>query len=145
MERSTVERRVLSQHVPEQVEVSGFGTVDDSVHMIEWIRKGKDFRQFIVNDIEAELYAQDQGAQLLSVNCKAKPDFETKLKPDPSGRQGIVTYFSVTFPILLRVKAANGAIWKLEVQHNYQASNLDVPDKFQLRLNFTIIGHEAES
>jgi hypothetical protein len=140
-----VETFVISQHIQNQVEVSGFEAVDDSVHMIEWLRKGRDFRQFVVCDIESELYAQDSGAQLLSVNCKAKPNFETKVKTDSNGRSGIVTQFSVTFPVSLRVKSANGAIWKLDVEHNYHATNLDFPDKFQLRLNFTIVGSQAES
>ena len=136
---------VESQHATERVETSGFETADGSVHMLEWMRKGRDFRQFVVHDIETELYAQDAGSQLLSVNCKARPNFETKVKTDHQGQSGVVTQFFVTFPISLRVRAANGAVWRLDVEHGYQATNLDLPDKFQLRLNFTITGHQAEA
>ncbi|WP_038492758.1 hypothetical protein [Janthinobacterium agaricidamnosum] len=136
---------VESQHIPERVEISGFETVDDSVYMLEWMRKGRDFRQFVVRDIETELYAQDAGSQLLSVSCKAKPNLETKVKTDHQGQSGVVTQFFVTFPISLRVRAANGVVWRLDVEHAYQATNLDVPDTFQLRLNFTITGHQAEA
>lgn len=51
---------VESEHAPQRIEVSGFEVADDSVHMLEWMRKGRNFRQFIVNDIETELYAQMQ-------------------------------------------------------------------------------------
>ena len=99
----------------------------------------------MIHDIETERYAQDASSQLLSVNCKAKPNFETKVKTDHQGRSGLVTQFLVTFPISLRVRAANGSVWRLDVEHSYQATNLDVSDKFQLRLNFMIVGHQAEA
>lgn len=136
---------VESQHIPAQIEISGFEAADDSLHMLEWMRKGKDFRQFVIHDIETELYAQDASSQLLSVNCKAKPNFETKVKTDHQGQSGVVTQFFAAFPISLRVRAANGAVWRLDVEHSYQATNLDVPDQFQLRLNFTIVDHQAEA
>jgi hypothetical protein len=136
---------VASQHVPERIEVSGFEAADDSVHMLEWMRKGRDFRQFVINDIETELYAQDANSQLLSVNCKAKPNFETKVKTSQDAQSGVVTQFLAAFPVSLRVRAGNGAVWRLDVEHSYQATNLDVPGEFQLRLNFTIVGHQVEA
>lgn len=146
MEKSENSRNfVESQHVPERIEVSGFEAADDSVHMLEWMRKGRDFRQFVINDIETELYAQDANSQLLSVNCKAKPNFETKVKTDQQKKNGVVTQFLAAFPVSLRVRSANGAVWRLEVEHSYQATNLDVPDEFQLRLKFTIVGHQIEA
>jgi hypothetical protein len=33
----------------------------------------------------------------------------------------------------------------LDVEHSYQATDLDIPGKFKLRLNFTTIGHLAET
>lgn len=136
---------VASQHMPKRIEVSGFEVADDSVHMLEWMRKGRDFRQFVINDIETELYAQDANSQLLSVNCKAKPNFETKVKTDQQAQSGVVTQFLAAFPMSLRVRAANGAVWRLDVEHSYQAINLDVPGEFQLRLNFTIVSHQVEA
>lgn len=136
--------QVPSLHVPMQVNISGFDVVDESLHMIEWLRRGKDFRSFVVNDIEAELYAQDQGAQLLSVDCGI-PEYETKLQPDRSGGKAIVTQFGVVFPVAVRVVGGDGRRWKLQVRHSYQATNMDVPGKFNLQMNFTIIAHEAEA
>ncbi len=31
---------------------------DDAVHMIAMLGRGSDFRQFVTNDVEGELYAQ---------------------------------------------------------------------------------------
>ncbi|MEN2424437.1 hypothetical protein [Chromobacterium vaccinii] len=136
---------VESKKIPNKVEVLGFEQVDKNAHMIEWLRKGENCREFITLDLEGELYAQDQGAQLLSVHLNSQPSFETRVRKDESGKQAIVTHFSVTFPISLRVKASNGVIWLLDVKHNYQAENMDVPERFQLRLNFTIVESQAES
>lgn len=135
---------VSSAKKPAQVEVSGFEHADDSAHMIEWLGKGKDFRLFITSDVEAELYAQDPGSQLLSINCTAKPEYQTKLLRQSDRGQGILSEFSVTFSIMLRVMAANGVVWSLGVRHNYHASNLEVPGNHKLQLNFTIVSHASE-
>lgn len=131
---------VASVKKPARIEIAGFEQADESIHMIEWLRKGKDFRGFIVHDIESELYAQDQGSQLLSVKCKTKPEYETKIRRENDrASKAIVTQLSVTFPVSLRVKAANDVVWELDVQHNYHATNLDIPDQFNLQLNFTVV------
>lgn len=146
MEKSESRRNfVISQHAPEQIEVSGFEAADDSLHMLEWMRKGRNFRQFVIDDIETALYAQDTNSQLLSVDCIAKPNFETKVKTDQQAETGVVTQFRAVFPISLRVRSANGAVWRLDVEHSYQATNLDEPDEFQLRLAFTILRHQIEA
>ncbi|XZG71321.1 hypothetical protein ACTSKR_05515 [Chitinibacteraceae bacterium HSL-7] len=135
---------VVSLHAPEKVYVSGFEFADSDSHMIEWIRKGRDFRQFVVNDIEVELYTQDASAQLLSVECKARPKIETKVRQEGSAARVIVTQMLLDFPITLRVQSTNGEVWKLDVNHSYHATNMDVPEKFHLRLDFTILGHQVE-
>ncbi|GGY21185.1 hypothetical protein [Paludibacterium paludis] len=106
---------VESKKIPNKVEVLGFEQVDKNAHMIEWLRKGENCREFITLDLEGELYAQDQGAQLLSVHLNSQPSFETRVRKDESGKQAIVTHFSVIFPISLRVKASNGVVWLLDV------------------------------
>src|SRR4030065_2059151 len=121
------------------VEISGFEAVDESTHMIVWLGKGKEFRKFVVNDVETELYAQDKGAQLLSVHCKSTPKYETKARPNNDRTsKAIVTSFSVTFPLAVRVRASNGEVWRLDVNHNYVATNLDEPGQQKLALNFGI-------
>jgi hypothetical protein len=53
---------------------------------------------------------------------------------------------SVTFPVTARVRAADGAIWKLDIQHNYDAANIHLRDgRRQLSLNFTIVAHFQEA
>ncbi|MDO3509915.1 hypothetical protein [Ralstonia pseudosolanacearum] len=135
---------VASLHEPDQVKTSGFEAVDESVHMIDWLRRGRDFRSFVTHDVEHELYSQDQAAQLLELHCEAPPTLETKVRRDLAANKGIVTYFSVTFHISLRVQAGDGRVWRLRVQHNYQASGLDVSGKFQLKLNFTVDESDLE-
>ncbi len=130
---------------PAQIKICGFERADEGAHMIEWLGKGKDFRQFVVNDIEEELYAQDPNSQLLSVDCIAEPEYETKLlRQNEAFHKGVVAQFSVTFPILLSVKAGNGVVWDLSIKHSYHASNLDDPAKRKLRLNFTITAQSRE-
>jgi hypothetical protein len=122
------------------VEVSGFDVVDESVHMIEWLGKGKDFRKFVANDVEAELYAQDIGSQLIAVHCKATPDYKTGALPNNDGTTiATLTQFSATFPLVVKVRASNGKIWNLGIEHNYVATNLNIPGQHRLKLNFKVV------
>ena len=132
-------KSVASLRHPARIDISGFECVDENVHMIEWLGKGRDFRQFIASDIESELYAQDQGAQVLSVGCTSEPAYESKIKRQGDSSQGVLVQFSVTFPLVVCVKATGGVIWILGVQHNYHATDLDVPGQRKLKLNFTIV------
>jgi uncharacterized HAD superfamily protein len=128
-----------------QVMVSGFEVVDENTHMIEWVGKGKDFRKFVVNDIEAELYAQDKGSQLISVHCKSVPDYKTFARPGAVEKsKAILTRFKVTFPLAVKVRASNGKVWKLTVEHNYFATNLDMPGQHRLEQNFKVVDQHAE-
>lgn len=137
--------RVASLHPNQRIDVIGFERGDDCVHMIEWLRKGADFRQFVVSDLEAELYAQDADAQLLSVVCNSDLEHETKARRIPGNEvQAVLTAVSITFPLTVRVRAGNGVVWLLDVRHGYQASNMDQKDGFKLRLDFTIVGSRAE-
>jgi hypothetical protein len=137
---------VPSINPPNQVETWGFELAEDAAHMIAWLGRGRDFRRFVVNDIESELYRQTPGAQLLAVRCNDKPDFNTTARQDDPSRGAVVTGVSVTFPVTARVRAADGAIWKLDIKHNYDAANIHLhDDRRQLRLNFTIAAHFQEA
>lgn len=136
---------VPSSNKGSNVEITGFDVVDESVHMIEWLGKGKDFRKFVVNDVEAELYSQDKGSQLLSVHCKATPGYKTGALPNKDGTSiATVTQFSVTFPLAVKVRASNGKVWKLGIEHNYVATNLNIPSQHRLKLNFKVVDQNAE-
>lgn len=65
---------------PHQVEIAGFELADGVAHMIAWLGRGADFRQFVVNDMEEELYWPTPGAQLLEVRRKAEPQVATSVK-----------------------------------------------------------------
>jgi len=138
----TADERVTSMRSPEKVEVRGFTRVDPNLHMIEWLGLGRDVRQFVVKDVESELYAQDKGAQVLSVECTREPSYETKAKRQGSSSKGVVSQFSVTLPLSICVRAGNGTIWTLAVQHNYTATGLDEPGGRKLTLNFQIVGQQ---
>jgi hypothetical protein len=51
----------------------------------------------------------------------------------------------VSFPLIVRVRASSGIIWKLDVDLGYHAINLDEPAKFQLTLDFKVLSHQAEA
>lgn len=136
--------RIASTNLPNEIALFGFEMAESSAHMMAWLGRGSDFRKFVVNDLESELYSQTPGAQLLAVTCNEKPEFETVVRRGPSGQEAIVTGLSVTFSLTLRVRAADGARWKLLIRHNYEATHLEKRGARQLRLNFTILGHELE-
>jgi hypothetical protein len=136
---------VPSINSPNQVETSGFELAEKSAHMISWLGRGPDFRRFVTNDVESELYRQTPGAQLLSLRCYEEPELRTDARPDGSGHIAMVTDFSVTFPLTLRVRMADGPIWKLDIQHCYDATNVHLHDgRRQLRLNFTVVAAVQE-
>lgn len=135
---------VPSVNVPHSVKVLGFERADDCAHMLEWLGRGTDFRKFVVEDIETELYRQTPGAQLLAVTCTADLDLRTDAVGDASDGVAVVTGLSVTFPITARVKAADGEIWKLEIQHNYEATGVNLGSGRKLRLNFGLKASSRE-
>jgi hypothetical protein len=136
---------VPSINPPNQVETWGFDHADDAAHMILWLGRGPDFRRFVVNDIESELYRQTPGAQLLKVTCNAGPELRTTVRQSDSVHGSIVTGLNVTFPVTVQVRTADGAIWKLDIKHNYDATNIHLRDNHrQIRLNFTITAHIQE-
>lgn len=137
------EIEVKSQHEPNSVKAIGFDIAEQDLEMIKWLRKGDEVAQFVIGDVENELYAQDSASQLLSVHCLRKPEFQTKaLKKHPNDSQVIVSQFKAMFPLLVEVRSSGGAVWKLEIEHSYHASNMETPDDFALRLDFTIVGQQ---
>lgn len=136
---------VPSLHNGFVVSLSGFECGDESVHMVEWLGKGRDFRKFVIHDAEGELYSQDKGAQLLSAHCRANPKYETRALPKNDGTSiAVVKSVSVTFPLELRVRSSDGKVWRLDVNQNYVASELNRPGRRKLTLNFGIVGSNAE-
>lgn len=114
--------------------------------MISWLGRGSNFRQFVTNDVEGELYGQTPGAQLLSIVCKGPLQLETSAMPQGAGPVVVVTGVSITFPLSLRINMPDGALWKLDVEHNYDAANIHLKDgRRSLTQNFTVVGHEQVS
>lgn len=137
---------IPSLNEPHRVEASGFEQADEAAHMIAWLGRGGNFRRFVTNDVEGELYAQTPGAQLLSITCKGSPHLKTRAIPQGVGQGTVPTDISVTFPLSLRIKMPNEALWKLDVEHNYEAANIHLRDgRRTLTQNFSVVGHEQES
>lgn len=135
--------QISSLNVPLSVEAKGFSIADDVEHMIAMLGRGSNFRQFVTNDVEGELYAQTPGAQLLSITCKEAPRLETSAVQNRSGRNATVTGVSVTFPLALCIKMADDAVWNLDVEHNYDAVNVHLNDgRRTLTQNFSVVGHQ---
>jgi hypothetical protein len=126
------------------IEVTGFEQVDESVHMLEWLRRGRDVAAFVVEDLENELDLQDPGSQLLSVHCVAAPMLETGLRGEDSS-QAAVTRFSAAFPIELRVRRTDGSTWRLQLKYRYEATGMNAPAQFKLVTNFDVTGHDVDS
>lgn len=114
--------------------------------MISWLGRGNNFRQFLTNDVEGELYAQTPGAQLLSITCKGPLQMETNAAPQGISQGILATDISITFPLALRIKLPDEIIWNLDVEHRYDAVNIHLKDgRRSLTQHFTVVGHEQVS
>jgi hypothetical protein len=133
---------IPSLHAPHQIEARGFDKADRFAHMIGWLGRGADFRQFVTKDIETEIYSQTPGAQVRAVVCKEEPVCRTSVKQQEAGQPGIVTDVSVTFPMALEVRSDDAALWGLDVNLSYVAANIHLTDQRRtLRLDFVILAH----
>jgi hypothetical protein len=137
--------QVPSLNAPNQVETSGFELADSAGHMLSWLGKGDDCRLFIINDIEDGLYRQAPGGQVLEVRCNDKPEVTTALEANNNASREHVTGFRATFPLTVRVRTPQGAVWKLEVQHSYEATDRGTGDgQANIRTQFAVMSHEQE-
>jgi len=135
---------VVSSKAPARVALRGFELAAEGAHMYEWLGRGPDFPAFLVRDIETELYAQDPGAQLLSLECLAKPALETRAVPRNDGTAlANVVYFAATFPLAVRVTSSSRETWRLEVRQNYVMSNMDKAAERKLQIRFDIVAQAA--
>ncbi len=135
---SVMAETVDSINIGKTVELAGFDCADESSHMIEWLGRGKDYRSFVVTDVENELYKQQPGSQLLKLECTGEPELLTGALPQEGDEsKAILTRFSATFP-LKAVVDLSGSLWVLNVDQNYYAENLNVPNERKLTQNFTV-------
>ena len=137
---------IPSLNKPHQIEAFGFDGADEAAHMIPWLGRGSSFRQFVTNDVEGELYAQTPGAQLLSITCQGPLRLKTTAMPQGAGPRAVVTGVSITFPLSLRIKTSDEALWKLDIDQNYHAANIHLQDgRRSLTQDFAVVGHERAS
>lgn len=130
---------------PNQINLSGFDLADKSAHMIAWLGRGDDFRRFVPNDIEDELYRQTPDAQVLDVECLSEPELTTDATQDKATQVTTVTDLVAAFPVKVRVRVADGSIWIIKIRHGYEARNIHLRDgRRTLRLNFDILESTLE-
>jgi len=138
--------KILSLNTPLSVDAFGFSMADEVAQMISWLGRGTDFRRFITNDVEGELYAQTPGAQLMSITCKEAPRLKISGTQNDRSKSMVVMGVSVIFSLALRIKMADGVLWYLDVEHNYDAVNIHMNDgRRSLTQNFTVVAHRQES
>lgn len=136
---------IPSKNVPLTVRAFGFPLADAAAHMIYWLGRGPDFRRFVTNDVEGELYAQTPGAQLLSITCKETPRLETYGAQNEMRKGIVATDVCVTFLLALQIKTVDSVLWHLDVEHSYIASNVHLSDdRRKLTQNFTVMGCQKE-
>jgi hypothetical protein len=122
------------------IEISGFDCAENCAHMIEWLGRGKDYRKFVVSDVEGALYKQQPGSQLLKLQCTGEPELLTgALLQNGAESKATLTRFSATFPLEATVNVG-GEVWILTIDQNYYAENLNIPNERKLTQNFTVKG-----
>ena len=130
---------IASIKPPSLISLSGFEALESISHMIDWLGRELPFRQFMIGDVERELYSQDNASQLVTVQLNGEPKLETKALPANDGTShAVVTKFEMSLPISLIVKASNGQHWRLSVSLSYSAGNLNIPSAKTLQLGFNI-------
>lgn len=128
----------------QSIEVLGFDCAEKSLHMIEWLGLGTDYRKFVVADVENELYKQQPGSQLLKLQCTGEPELLTGALPQDGGEsKAILTRFSATFPLEATVNLG-GEVWVLAIDKNYYAENLNTPKERKLTQNFNVKGSSKQ-
>jgi hypothetical protein len=66
---------------------------------------------------------------------------------NPTGKfaHAPVTGFRVTFPLTVRVRTPPGAIWQLDAQHSYEATDRGTGDgQANIRTQFAVTSHGQE-
>jgi len=139
-----MQRELLTTTKGTPVELSGFDQADEQTHMLEWLGKGRDFRRFVTEDIEAKLCAQDTGSELLSLQCTRQPAYDVRVGEANAEGKAILHGFAAVFPLVVRVRSGAGQGWRLEVELGYDATDLDKPGEWQLQMKFDIVGQAAE-
>ena len=122
------------------IELKGFECAKDGEHMIEWLGKGKNYKEFLTADVYEELIKQQPGSVLMSLECTGTPEYETAALPEQeNSSKAIVHRFMVSFPLLVTVKSSNNEVWVLTVKHVYEASNLHIPNERKLLQHFNVL------
>jgi hypothetical protein len=123
-----------------EIEIVGFECGKKDSHMIEWLGLGSDYKEFVTEAIQSELYKQQPDSKIIKLECKAEPELLTDvIARSKSDTEAILTKFSVTFPVEATIELG-GSTWVLSIDQNYIIKNLETSDNRKLIENFNIKG-----
>jgi len=124
----------------DKIEIVGFECGKNDSHMIEWLGLGSDYKTFVTEAIQRELYKQQPDSKIKKLECKAEPELLTSvLAQSKTDKEAILTKFSVTFPVEATIELG-GSTWSLSIEQNYIIKNMETTDNRKLVTNFNIKG-----
>jgi hypothetical protein len=110
---------IASVNSGQQVQTDGFEQADPAAHMLAWLGRPGSVEEFVVGDVEAELYRQTPNAQLLSLHLVDAPAVETQARPVEGASQVAVEAFEATLPLVAEVNR-DGEHWMLSLNVRYR-------------------------
>ena len=139
--------KIPSLKPPHEIEATGFEKAADVAQILSRLGRESDPARFVAADVEAEIYRQTPGAQLLALDCVETPATEMSLflEGDPEAEdleRGLVNGLQTSFPLILTLRDEAGQIWRLRAALAYEAVDLRDPQKRKVTANFTILGHQ---
>ncbi len=139
--------KIPSLKPPHEIEATGFDKAADVAQILSRLGRESDPARFVAADVEAEIYRQTPGAQLLAIDCVETPATEMSLflEGDPEAEdleRGLVDGLQTSFPLILTLRDEAGQTWRLRTTLAYEAVDLRDPKARKVTANFTILGHQ---
>lgn len=128
---------VNAKSMPEY-ELIGFDCGEKSIHMIEWLGLGENYKTFVSNTIQDELYKQQPKSTIKQLTCTAEPILLTKaLTQQSTDTAAMLTELSVTFLVDALVEL-NEETWLISIKQNYTIKNMHLSNDRVLLKSFDI-------
>lgn len=119
-------------------ELIGFDCGEKNIHMIEWLGLGANYKEFVSNTIQDELYKQQPLSNISQLACTAEPILLTKaLTKHSTDTVAVLTELSVTFLVDALVEL-NGDTLLVSIRQNYTMKNMQMSSDRVLLKTFNI-------
>ena len=129
---------IASVNPGQQIRTDGFEQADSAAHMLAWLRRPGSVEEFVVGDVEAELYRQTPNAQLLSLHLVDVPVVETQARPVEGARQAAVEAFEATMSLIAEVNR-DGERWMLSLNVRYRLRSSPSATPPELDFDFQVL------